>query len=177
MGCDQCRAPGFFSGEIAKFDVGIYIGEGGIEYDTDQTQIFGPKFDIIARGIYISAGVRKTQVVAMTRAQDYNYVEDNGLNSFVVGHLMNKLPADVEVQGLLDAAVLGAPGAGIRTYSTRGELKQDTLNSAFGAQSPGFVGIYTDSLNRRFVVARFNVSLEPYVDEWYHGGPLTRTPD
>jgi hypothetical protein len=73
--------------------------------------------------------------------------------------------------------VLGAPGAGIRTYSTRGELKQDTLNSAFGAQSPGFVGIYTDSLNRRFVVARFNVSLEPYVDEWYHGGPLTRTPD
>jgi hypothetical protein len=113
----------------------------------------------------------------MTRAQDYNYVEDNGLNSFVVGHLMNKLPADVEVQGLLDAAVLGAPGAGVRTHKDAREgLNKINLNDVFGTGlPPGFIGIFenqdpTDL--HTYVVVRSNVDNDNLWYAYQLAGPL-----
>jgi len=118
-----------------------------------------------------------SQVVAMTRGREGGNVEDAGVGSLVLGQgvregtlpaeeslwltpNMSRFPAGVKVQGLVDAAVLQAPGAGIRTYNAEGDLSPIDLDDAFGVQQEsGFIGVYTSGDNS-YLVTRID-------GDWY----------
>jgi hypothetical protein len=84
-------------------------------------------------------------------------------------------PAKVDVRGTLDAAVLQAAGAGIRTHKAEEDLLQnDVLNDVFGTGlPPGFIGIFkTLTTLQTHMVIRSDYSASV---TWYHyllTGPL-----
>jgi hypothetical protein len=84
-------------------------------------------------------------------------------------------PAKVDVRGTLDAAVLQAAGAGIRTHRAEGaDLLDNILNFVFGGNLPsGFIGVFEVSTSlQTHMVIRSNAAGSV---GWYHY-PLTVVP-
>ena len=151
-------------GTVAYFGYGVYVeaadGEG-----TKLGQIAGLKFNVVDMGVYISSGVKNTQVVAMTQLSEDNHVDDRGTDSLVVGlqvsgdlsaeshslwltQQVNQFRSDVGIRGLADASVPDGGQAGTVTRYAEGlAFDVDDLDPAFDHSSAnplpdGFTGVY-----------------------------------
>jgi hypothetical protein len=140
------------------YQYGVNVGPSVDSFQTRLSQIFGPKVDRVQSGVHIDTCVDRTQVIGLTRAKGVDHVDDNGVDTLILGQELNKLSKDLDIKGLVDAAVLQAKGAGARTYQTDGVLfTQDALNDAFDPQASGFIGVYDDTnANRQYAVFRIN---------------------
>lgn len=136
-------------GAIAQCEYGIYIGpSSGGNPATGRSQIIGLKFDDLSQsGVYISAEVAETQVVAAARAGG-GHVVDNGADSLVLSPPASQFPVSVDILGLLNASQPNppAPAGTVTRYGTGEGYSDYLLDQAFGANLPdGFTGIYLNS--------------------------------
>jgi hypothetical protein len=190
-------------GQYNGYQYGIYVAPPALlGNETQLSQIFGVGFDKVSRGVSIGDPTSQyyppeTQVFGVVSDSDLGQIVDAGIDSLVVSRIVDAPypnrslilsqagksqfpgridnPAKVDVRGTLDAAVLQAAGAGIRTHKAEEDLLQnDVLNDVFGTGlPPGFIGIFkTLTTLQTHMVIRSDYSASV---TWYHyllTGPL-----
>jgi hypothetical protein len=182
----QAKGTLVLGGEFSQYQYGICLAPPNSTInDVQLTQILGGEFQGVAKGVYIGVGAKQTQVFGVTRSGDINQVADFGTNSLILSHHVDdpyqnnalvlthqhrsQFPLGVDVIGLMDAAVLTAPSAGVRTYKvTNVSLSKNALDDAFGHDAPpGFIGICQDGNNNYLVVKGEN-------GQWFSSSELSR---